>query len=527
MMARVIDLGGTPTPADIEAIAHGAKAIVSDAARLRIKRASALLDDLIAQRRRVYGVTTGFGPLAQHYIAPDQTALLQRQLIYHLASGVGQPLPPVQVRAIMAARIASLAQGGSGVSGTVIDLMLGCLDHGIIPCIPEMGTVGASGDLTPLAHMALCLMGEGEVLLDGQKRPAGEALAKAGLVPLDPGRKDGLALVNGTSAMTGIAALNDGGAARAFDQALLIAALIADVSKARMEAYDDALSRARPHPGQAKTAARLRHILHDSQRVMAPEWPNPVLKAGIEAAGDGVLAAQTCPQDAYSLRCLPQELGAAFDLLQFHHDVVTRELAAVSDNPLIDVAAGHAVHGGNFYGQHVAYVSDCLMLPLIKLAVHGERLINRLTDPVRNGGLPAFLSAGTVGMSSGLMGAQVTATALVAEMRGLATPMSIQSIATNADNQDVVTMGTIAARKAARLLDILWRLLAIEAITASHAMALYRARGEDGFASATRAFGERILDICPPLSQDRPLGAEIERVAALLSLPHLPDDGFR
>jgi tyrosine ammonia-lyase len=154
-------------------------------------------------------------------------------------------------------------------------------------------------------------------------------------------------------------------------------------------------------------------------------------------------------------------------------------------------------------------------------------LINRLTDPVRNGGLPAFLSAGTVGMSSGLMGAQVTATALVAEMRGLATPMSIQSIATNADNQDVVTMGTIAARKAARLLDILWRLLAIEAITASHAMALYRARGEDGFAGATGAFGERILDICPPLSQDRPLGAEIERVAAELSLPHPPDDGFR
>lgn len=506
-----IDLGGAVDCSQIAAVAGGAPVAISRAARAVMQRSAEILESLAADRRRVYGVTTGYGPLAGQYVAPAMSETLQRNLIYHLASGVGRPLPERQVRAVMAARLASLARGHSGVGATVVDALLALLGRRITPYVPEMGTVGASGDLTPLAHVALTLLGEGAAFVEGREMPAKKALAAADLTPVKLGRKDGLALVNGTSAMTGIAALNGADAARLLRTALRLAAGAADVLGARMEAYDAFLAAARPHPGQAWAASALRKALGGSRRVVSPELPNPLLPEG-----EAVMADQTVPQDPYTLRCIPQELGAAWDVLAFHDRIVTTELNAASDNPLVDIERGCAVHGGNFYGQHVAFASDALMPAVIKLAVHAERLVNRLTDPVRNQGLPAFLTGGTVGLSSGLMGAQVTATALVAEMRSLAVPASIQSIPTNADNQDVVTLGTVAARKVAHLIGLLSRVLAIEALAVANAVTLLRRDDDGGFAPATLALAERIHALSPPLDADRPLGREIEALAAAI-----------
>ncbi len=515
--ARRIDLGEEVTPRGLHDIAHGAgEAVLGQAARRRMAEAATVIDRMVAERRRVYGVTTGYGPLAGSYVAPEKGAALQRNLVYHLASGVGDPLPAPQARAVMAARVASLARGYSGVAPELAETLLAMLSAGVTPAVPEMGTVGASGDLTPLAHVALCVMGEGEALdSDGRRRPAGPALRAAGIAPRALGPKDGLALVNGTATMTGIAALNAVSARRALDLGLRLAALQAEVMGAHAEAYEPVFDRARPHPGQAWARQRLGALLADSDRVRPVESPPPVLPAALDG---GTLPDQPLPQDPYTLRCVPQEFGAAADVLAFHDQVVTTELNAATDNPLVDPARGTVAHGGNFYGQHVAYASDALALPLIKLAVHAERVLARLTDPRRNGGLPAFLQPREIGLQSGFMGAQVTATALVAEMRTLAVPASIQSIATNADNQDVVTLGTVAARRARDLLALLWRMLAIQAMALVQAAELRGlGRPDAGFGAAAGLLAGSVRAEVAPLSDDRPLSGDIERLSTALA----------
>jgi len=514
---RPIDLGVEVSPRDLHDIAHGAaEGVLGPAARRRMAEAAAVIDRMVAERRRVYGVTTGYGPLAGSYVAPDQGAALQRNLVYHLASGVGEPLPAPQARAVMAARVASLARGYSGVAPDLAETLLAMLRAGVTPAVPQMGTVGASGDLTPLAHIALAVMGEGEVLsADGDRRPAGPALRAAGIAPRVLGPKDGLALVNGTAAMTGIAALNAVSARRALDLGLRLAALQAEVMGAHAEAHEAVFDRARPHPGQAWARQGLGALLADSGRVRPVESPPPVLP---EAVGNGTLPDQPLPQDPYTLRCVPQEFGAAADVLAFHDQVVTTEINSATDNPLVDTARGTVAHGGNFYGQHVAYASDALALALIKLAVFAERALARLTDPLRNGGLPAFLQPRQIGLQSGFMGAQVTATALVAEMRTLAVPASIQSIPTNADNQDVVTLGTIAARRARDLLGLLWRVLAIQAMALVQAAELRGLNDADGgFGATARTLADSVRAEVAPLADDRPLGGDIERLSAALA----------
>ena len=511
-----LDIGGDVTPADVADVARGRRrAVLGDVARRRIADAHAVLQRMVGERRRIYGVTTGFGPLASHPVAPEHAATLQRHLVHHLAAGVGAPLAPEHVRATMAARAASLARGHSGVAAPVVQLLLDMLERDVLPVVPECGTVGASGDLTPLAHVALAMMGEGEATHAGTRLPAAEALARAGLAPIAFGDKEALALVNGTSCMTGIAAVNAVRTREAVDLALRLAVLHAEVLVGRREAWDGRFAVARPHAGQAAVHARLAELAAGSARLVPSVQPPPVLDEG-GADARGLLPEGENPQDPYTTRCVPQLVGAILDVLDFHDRLVATELRSATDNPLVFAADDAVLHGGNFFGQHVAFASDALATAIVTLAGWTERALARVVDRARNGGLPAFLHGGTDGLDSGFMGAQVTATALVAEMRAQCLPASVQSLPTNADNQDVVTMGTIAARKAARQLELLRRLQAIQALALAQAAELRTGPSLVGFAAESRALVAWVRELAPPLGRDRPLSAEIERVAAAL-----------
>lgn len=526
-----VPVGGAPLGLDAAAaIAEGrAVPVLAPAARGRIAAAHARLAACIAESRHVYGVTTGFGPLAGRLVGAEAAAELQEGLIAHLATGVGPALSWSEARMVVLARLVSIAQGWSGASPALADLLAALLASPFAPRIPSKGTVGASGDLTPLAHVALALTGRGAFLAEGGA-PVDNArvFAALGLPPHRLAARDGLALVNGTSAMTGIAVLSARRAARlvAWGEALSVG--VAELLRGRAEAWHPAFAEARPHPGQRTSAARLRtRIAHGSRMRGGLAADRRLLPAGAPGTAPGV---EEPLQDAYTLRCVPQILGAVRDVLAFHDATVLRELNAATDNPIFPGTGAPALHGGNFMGQHVAFAADALSSGVIAAAGLAERQIARLTDERLNGGLPAFLHRGAPGLNSGFMGAQVTATALLAEMRSNAVPASIQSISTNGANQDVVSMGTIAARKCAAHLDDAARIAAILALAVAQGVDIVAAgegggagAGEAGagFSEATRALAAEVRRISPPLERDRPLSDEIEAVAGLIggSLP--------
>jgi tyrosine ammonia-lyase len=483
-------------PDSLLTIARLARVVLSTAAESVVRRANRFVEQLIRERRIVYGITTGFGPL----------------------------LPSEQVVAMMVARAGSLAQGHSGVRPETISLLIAIANARIVPHVPSMGTVGASGDLTPLAHMAGALLGEGEVHWNGTIVPARDALAANGLAALVPGPKEAIALVNGTSTMSGIAALNGAEAHAQLELAIRSALLYAEIMEGRSEAFDPRIGAVRPHSGQARvhslfadeTAARSRLRRTSSTKEELP------LATEHTAAGSGVFANRPIIQDPYSVRCIPQLYGAALDALQFHNDIVNTELSSVTDNPILFPDDDTVLQGGNFFGQHVGLASDALTNALIIVAGHVERSVDRLTDPVRSNGLPPMLQSREPGLQSGFMGIQVTATALHAEMRTRATPASIQSISTNAGNQDIVTMGTIAARNTSWHIERLWELLAIQMIVLAQAAELRSAAGSHGDPRAA-GFSFSSLDLVqlvrshiPPLGDDRPLSGEIGTLADVL-----------
>lgn len=505
----------------LHAVAVGGRPLALGAgARARMRRARGLLDRLVAEERLVYGVTTGYGPLATEHVGPARSAELQRNLVYHLAAGAGPPLSAEHTRAVMAARAVSLSRGHSALRPEALDLLLACLRHDVLPVIPSMGTVGASGDLTPLAHMTLALMGEGEVTWGGRRLPAAHALAACGLEPLALGHKEGLAFVNGTSAMTGIAAVTGVAAERAARLGLALTALYAELLRGRAEAYHPAIGRVRPHPGQVEALERLGRLLEGSARV-TPHGPPPRLR---EVGADGLRPRQPLLQDPYTVRCAPQLYGAVLDVLRFHRQTVETELNSVTDNPTFFPDDDLVIHGGNFYGQHVSFAADALANAVVKVAVHVERAVARITDRSLNGGLPAFLQARETGLHSGFMGAQVTATAVVAEMRTTGGPASTGSIPTNANNQDVVTMGTIAARRAADLTDHLYTVLAVGALVLAQGLEIEGGFEPDGgFAPASVALARWVRERSPFLDRDRPLHGDIAAVAQALRSDPPPD----
>ena len=481
--------------------------VISEAAQQRLDAAADRLHRIVSERRHVYGITTGFGPLADRLIDPEEAETLQQNLVYHLASGVGAPMPWIEARAMVLARLNAILQGASGTSEASVAALLGVLQGPFAPLVPQKGTVGASGDLTPLAHMALALQAKADFITrDGRVVPGSEALGHMGLAPLRLSNRDGLALVNGTSAMTGIAVWNARSAAHLVAWAIALSAALAEVMRARIEAWDPRFAAVRPHPGQQRACAEL------ARRV---EGGNRVTDGFLAAArvGDAVTGqVALIGQDAYTLRCVPQVIGAVIDSVDAHARTAEIELNSVTDNPILpDMDDTLALHGGNFMGQQIALGSDALGNAVTVLAGLAERQIARLTDERLNGGLPAFLSRAETGLSSGFMGAQVTATALIAEMRAMG-PASCQSLSTNGANQDVVSMGTIAARLTRDRLEMAQQVLAILALAVAQAMDIVN--DESGFSLGARSVRDWVRARAPEMPDDRPLGKEISALAS-------------
>lgn len=520
--AREIVLDRTISLGDACKVSQGRLTVTLSAAALdRCAAAHDRLARIIREERHVYGITTGFGPLANRLVGRENGILLQQNLVHHLATGVGPVFGWAQGRAIVLARLMSILQGVSGASPNAIEVLVGLLNSRFAPAIPSKGTVGASGDLTPLAHMVLCLQGRDDFLVpSGLRIPATRALAEMGLPPLDLSRRDGLALVNGTSAMTGVAVLNVAAAKRAIAWSIALSAGLAECLSARTEAWDAAFGALRPHPGQIAAAAALRAHLSGSERVIRTALAERRL-TGMEPQTEKVAG-----QDAYTLRCAPQVIGAVWDTALWHDTVVATELQSATDNPIFPEHSGDEVlvlHGGNFMGQHVGLASDALANAVVVLAGLAERQIARLTDETLNRGLPAFLLRGPAGLNSGLMGAQVTATALLAEMRTSGAG-SIQSLSTNGANQDVVSMGTIAARLAADKLATLTQIQAILALAIAQAVdILEKDSPGPAFSGHVLALRAMVRGSSPALMEDRPLGREIEALAAALAQSDPPE----
>ncbi|BDG62053.1 histidine ammonia-lyase 2 [Caldinitratiruptor microaerophilus] len=488
----VIPVGRPIGLAEVVAVAGGrAQARLAPEARARVEAARALVQRLLARRQPVYGVTTGFGKFSDVPISPEEVARLQHNLLVSHAAGVGEPLDDAAVRAAMLLRAQALAQGHSGVRPAVVDLLLEMLNRGVHPVVPSQGSLGASGDLAPLAHLALVLVGEGEARYRGERLPGREALARAGLRPLTLEAKEGLALINGTQIMTGIGALALAGALDLLKVADVAAALTAEALGAIPTAWDPRIQELRGHPGQAAAAANLRRLTQGSALLTAP--------------------GEVRVQDAYTLRCIPQVHGASRTAIDHVAQVVGWELNAVTDNPLLFPDEGEVLSGGNFHGQPVALAMDYLGIAVAELASMSERRVERLLNPTLSG-LPAFLTRAG-GLNSGLMILQYTAAALVSENKVLAHPASVDSIPSSANQEDHVSMGTIAARKARRIVEHARHVLAIELVCAAQAVEFHDPRGLGaGTRAAYRAVRERI----PPLAEDRLQHADIARAVELI-----------
>jgi histidine ammonia-lyase len=492
-----------PAPLSLEAlvrIARGAKVAVAAGAWPRVEAAHAQFLRLQASDRLLYGVNTGCGPLCEHLVPIADVPAFQANLVRSHASGLGPLHPREVVRATLAVRALTLAQGRSGVRRRVVETLLAMLEADVCPCIPEIGSVGASGDLVELAHVALAAMGEGLVQHDGRAKPAREALASAGIAPLVLEGREGLALMNGTACEAGQAALLVVGGDELVHVAEAAAALVVDVLGANPEAFDPRLHAVRPHAGQLATAAHVVRLLAGSARVRGSDARGPLGGGRAEPV-----------QDPYTLRCVPQVLGAVRATLAHAREAVATEVNAVGDNPTFFPEDDVVLHGGNFHGQPLALAVDHAKVALAEVALFSERRLARLLDPATNAGLPPFLIRDRAGTRSGLMGLQYCASSIVAENAVLAHPATLGSVPTNANNQDVVPMGSVGVRQARRILDNARRVVAIELMAAAEAVDVGEAAG---LAPATRAVYDAVRGVVPPLTADRPLGADVERLVS-------------
>jgi histidine ammonia-lyase len=492
----IILSGETLTIEEVVKVARGREHVqISDSARSKMERSRAFVDKLVSENRVVYGVTTGFGQFKNVAISPEQTATLQANLIRSHATGVGAPLSEDVVRASIVIRINSLLRGHSGVRSTVIDRLVDLLNYDVYPFVPCQGSVGSSGDLAPLSHIMLVIMGEGEVIEEGKRKPSGEVIAKKGLGTVVLMSKEGLALNNGTAVQTGLGALAVHDArelAKVFDVAY---AMTLETIMGTTTACDARLHALRPHPGQLAVASNIRRLCDNSEIMDSHKNCGRV-------------------QDAYSLRCAPQVHGASRDTIEHVAAVVARELNSVTDNPILFPEDDLALSGGHFHGEPIAQVMDFLKIGVAELANISERRIARLVDPATNDGLPAFLvPTEQGGLSSGMMIPQYVAAALVSENKVLAHPASVDSIPTSANQEDHVSMGTIAARQAAMIVKNAKQVAVIELLCAAQA-ADFRAPLRLG--RGTDAAFRCLRSAVPFMAEDRVLYTDIEAGARLV-----------
>jgi len=493
--------GASLTLDDLEAVALARRPVaVSPAAREAVTRARRVVDDAVAQHSVVYGVTTGFGNFADVVIPVERLRELQLNLVRSHAAGVGDPLGEADTRALMLLRANVLAKGYSGIRPETLDLLVAMLNAGVHPVIPSQGSVGASGDLAPLAHLALALVGEGQCAYGGRTQSSADALRATSLGPVVLEAKEGLALINGTQMMTAVTGLALAEAWRLVRTADVTGALALDALKGTDVAFDPRIHAARPHPGQAASARNLRKLLAGS----------PIRESHRDCGK---------VQDAYTLRCMPQVHGAVRDALEFATRTVTIEINAATDNPMVFADSGELLSGGNFHGEPVALAADVLAIAMAELGSISERRTDRLVNPALSG-LPAFLTP-EGGLQSGLMIAHVTAAALASENKVLAHPASVDSIPTSAGKEDHVSMGVTAALKAARTVANTRRILAVEAIAACQALEFLKPLETS---PALRAAYAAVRARVPPYDRDRILSPEIETVATIVSKGTLAED---
>ncbi|MDU4960264.1 MAG: histidine ammonia-lyase [Sporomusaceae bacterium] len=481
--------GGSLTLQDVIEVACNYREVgLSDRGCEQILASRRIVDDILASEKPVYGISTGFGDFSNIYISKDERAALQRNLILSHATGVGEHLPEDIVRAAMLLRANSLAKGYSGIRLSTVSMLLDLLNKRICPAIPAKGSVGASGDLAPLSHMVLVMLGEGQAYVDGQLLDGSAALQRRELEPIVLSGKEGLALINGTQIMTAVGVVVWHAAVNLMKAADIAAALSVEALKGTRTAFDARISQVRAHAGQAATAVNLLRLTEHS----------------------GIAASHLhCSkvQDAYSLRCVPQVHGASKDALRRVEETLNIEINAATDNPLIMPETGEAISGGNFHGQPIALVMDYLKLALAELGNISERRINRLMD-AHLSGLPPFLTI-QPGVGSGLMITQYVAAALVSENKVLVHPASADSIPTSANQEDHVSMGTIAARQAGEILDNVRHVLAIEMLAAAQGIDFLAPLAPgDGTARAHQA----IRCLVPRLEADRVPAPDIRQI---------------
>jgi histidine ammonia-lyase len=466
--------------------------ILSDESRERMRAAREVVQRAAhGSREHTYGINTGFGRFVSQSIPEDLSEELQVRLLRSHASGVGDPYPDEVVRAAMLLRANALAKGYSGARVETAELLVECLDRGVLPYVPSRGSVGASGDLAPLAHLALPLIGEGKAWVEAELCAGGDALARVGLEPLRLRAKEGLSLVNGTQFMTAFGALGLIRARRLAKAADLACALSLEALQGSRTSFFPQIHTARPLRGQQDSAANLLRLLEDSAIIEAHRWCDQV-------------------QDAYSLRCAPQVHGASRDLLDYVDYTVSTELNAATDNPLVLVEDDMLVSNGNFHGQSLAFALDALAMAASELANISERRVERLVNPNLSGGLPAFLTTNG-GLNSGFMIPQYVAASLVSESKSLCYPASVDSIPTSAGQEDHVSMGNASGLKAWQVLANSERVLAIELLAGAQGVE-FLAPLEPGIGvRATRGF---VRTLSPRLRDDRPLADDIETVAA-------------
>ena len=452
----------------------------------------------------IYGINTGFGPMAQYKISDENRTELQYNLIRSHCSGTGKLIEPTQVKALMIARLNSLMLGFSGVHPEVVELLKDLINKDVYPCIYEHGGVGASGDLIQLAHLALILIGEGEVLYEGTLRSTKEVFEQLNLKPISIHIREGLALINGTSAMTGIGLVNIIQAKKLLEWSVTLSAITNEVVSAYNDHFSEGLNSVKQHVGQNAIAAQMRDILKDSKMIRSRHEhlydPN---KINQEVFQDKV-------QEYYSLRCVTQVLGPIYDTLTHSEKIVVGELNSVNDNPIIDHKSDNIFHGGNFHGDYVSLEMDKLKIAITKLSMLSERQLNYLLNEKLNQIFPPFVNLGRLGLNFGVQGMQFTATSTVAENQTLSFPMYVHSIPNNNDNQDIVSMGCNAALITKKVIENAFQVLSIQMIALLQAIDYLKCENE--LSSFTKNIYKECRAICPVFVEDKPMYKEINKM---------------
>lgn len=464
-----------------------------------------------AKDKLIYGVNTGFGPMAQYRINDEDQLQLQYNLIRSHCSGLGAPIKPLFVKSLMTARLNTFLRGNSGVHPDLIIILTKLINGDISPTIFEHGSVGASGDLVQLAHLALCLIGEGSVQVGEDTTDTQSVFTEQNIRPLKIRLREGLALMNGTSAMTGIGIVNIINSYNLLNWSLMLSSMVVEIVGSYDDHYSEELNNAKAHHGQQHIAAKMRVLLEDSQLIRKRDEHLYQKKVTEKILVDKV-------QEYYSIRCLPQILGPIYDTLLHTDKIVMREANSASDNPVIDVAKGNIYHGGNFHGDYVSLEMDKLKVAVTRLSMLSERQLNYLLNDKLNQILPPFVNLGKLGLNLGMQGAQFVATSTTAENQTLSFPMYVHSIPNNNDNQDIVSMGTNSALLTAKVIENAYQVLAVQSLTLIQAIDYLSIRNK--LSSSSQAIYDNLRTLVPVFQDDEVISEKVMKVKAYIETHH-------